>query len=91
MRDQVVSAAHDSTSVLKICQEMANGTKHFGQRPGAQHDHMDTEITPGRDSVVDCKIDVNGTIRSGLAIARECVAEWERIFEGAGLSIERRS
>src|SRR5260370_12903142 len=35
MKDAVIDRAHRS-SVLKICREMCNGTKHLGAQPGAE-------------------------------------------------------
>jgi hypothetical protein len=94
--DQTVKAAaiaraHDSVA-LKVCQEMCNGTKHLGQRLGASHDHIDTNVTPGGETLIDCIVDNGaGKMVSGRALAHQCIAEWVGILEFHGLATARMS
>jgi hypothetical protein len=39
----ICTRAHEPM-VLRVCQEMCNGTKHLGARFGASQDHIDTTI-----------------------------------------------
>jgi hypothetical protein len=78
--------------VLRVCQEMCNGTKHLGTRPGASHDHIDTTIVPGGPTFMDCFIDNGvGTLVSGRMLAHQCIAEWVSILESHGLATARLS
>ena len=90
-KDSVCAQAHASVA-LRVCQEMCNGTKHLGARPGASHDHINTTVVPGDVSVMDCLIDNGaGTLVSGRMLAHQCVSEWEAILLSHGLSTARRS
>jgi hypothetical protein len=93
VRDKV----HASTKLL-ICRDLCNGTKHlgFGRSPsagaGARHHHVDTRIAPGNASILDCIVDDGqGNLISGKQLARECLAEWERILQSEQLNIARLS
>jgi hypothetical protein len=96
-KSSVIREAHDS-DVLKICRDLCNGTKHLGldRKPssgaGAAHDHVATTITPGESSTIDCIVqDGFGNPISGKQLARDCVAEWERILKSEQLNTTRRS
>ena len=90
-KDAVSAGAHASV-VLRVCQEMCNGTKHLGARPGASHDHIDTTIVPGGPTIMDCLIDNGaGELVSGRMLAHQCIAEWVSILESQGLATARRS
>jgi hypothetical protein len=92
-----ISMAHRS-SVLKICCDLCNGTKHLKlDRPssgaGATHLYVDMNIVPGRGRFeIDCILDDgHGTQISGKKLAQDCITEWERILSGQGLAIARLS
>ena len=90
-KDAVSAGAHASV-VLRVCQEMCNGTKHLGARPGASHDHIDTTIVPGGPTIMDCLIDNGaGELVSGRMLAHQCIAEWVSILESHSLATARRS
>jgi hypothetical protein len=91
IKDAVNDRVHQSV-VLKVCQEMCNGTKHLGARPGASHDHIDTTIVPGGPTIMDCLIDNGaGTLVSGRALAHQCIGEWVGILQSMGLATARLS
>jgi hypothetical protein len=94
MSEGAVTAAHRSP-VLMVCRDLACAMKHLSlddPKTGAAHSHTNTTIQPGSPTVVDTIVDMgDGTTRSGLALAQECVAEWERILKQAGLGTARRS
>lgn len=87
----VVDMAHHLSPDLKMCQELCNGTKHLGMRPGAKHKSTDTTYDFARGHVeMDCVIDDgNGNEISGKELARRCIAEWERILGLQGLNTTR--
>jgi hypothetical protein len=90
-KEAVIARAHDSVA-LRVCREMCNGTKHLGARPGASHDHIDTTIVPGGETLMDCLIDNGaGTLVSGRVLAHQCIGEWVSILEFHGLATARRS
>jgi hypothetical protein len=91
-KDEVSKAAHAST-LLMICRDMCNGTKHLGVREGAGHRYVEmTRIPGGPCFEMDCFLDDGaGNLVSGKQLARECIAEWERILSAQGLAIARRS
>ncbi len=84
--------AHQSP-VLKICQELCNGTKHLLSGSGASHQYVDATFASGWGLVeMDCMIDDgHGKLISGKELARECIAEWERILASQGLATVRLS
>ena len=68
-KDAVSAMAHSSV-VLKVCQEMCNGTKHLAARRGASHDSIDTTIVPGGETINECVIDRgDGELVSGRMLA----------------------
>jgi hypothetical protein len=90
-KDAIIARAHQSVA-LRVCQEMCNGTKHLGSRPGASHDHIDVNITPGGPTTMDCLIDNGaGTLVSGRLLARQCIAEWVSILGSHRLATARMS
>jgi hypothetical protein len=80
------------SSTLKICGDVCNGTKHLLlTRPksgvGATSQHINITIVPneGRHEM-DCVVDDgHGNSISGLQLARDSIAEWERILAANGL------
>jgi hypothetical protein len=92
VKDAATQLAHQSQH-LKMCQELCNGTKHLGARPGASHHHINTTIIPGAGiREMDCIVDDGGgKLISGKQLASDCIAEWERILGSHGLPITRRS
>jgi hypothetical protein len=92
-KNAVLAEAHRS-SLLKICKQMCNGTKHLEVRKGeAQHSYVETTGIPGyRTFSMDCLIDDGaGNSISSKDLGRQCIAEWERILSAQGLAITRRS
>jgi hypothetical protein len=96
-KKEVIDQAHASAP-LKICRDLCNGTKHLGvdRKPssgtGAAHDHVAITIVSGESSTIDCIVkDGFGSPISGKWFARDCVAEWERILQSAGLNTTRLS
>lgn len=96
-KTSVIKQAHNATC-LRVCRDLCNGTKHLGldRKPssgtGASHDHLNITITPGQPWDVDCMIDDgHGKTTSGKQLARDCVAEWERILQSEKLNTARRS
>jgi hypothetical protein len=93
----VVAMAHQS-GALMICRDLCNRTKHLrldspGSGAGASHQYVDMNIVPGQGRFeIDCIIDDgHGKSISGKKLARDCIAEWERILQSQGLATERRS
>jgi hypothetical protein len=96
-KEAACEMAHKS-DVLRICQDLCNGTKHLqlrrpGSGSGASHRYVDATIDPGagrfeRDCMFD---DGRGNLISGKKLARECIAEWERILASQGLPTVRLS
>jgi hypothetical protein len=86
-RDQVVAEAHAS-QILMVCRDLACGTKHLkldDPKANAVHSHINITLTTGQKPAMEMEVEVNGMMCSGLKIARECVAEWQRILLLAGL------
>lgn len=91
-KEAVIQLAHQS-QYLRMCQELCNGTKRLGARPGANHQHINTTIIPGAGiREVDCIVDDgSGKFISGKQLASDCIAEWERILISLGLAVARQS
>jgi hypothetical protein len=92
-KDAAIDLAEQQSPDLKMCQQLCNGTKHLGPRPGASHDHIDTTIVPEQGRFeIDCMInDGQGNLISGKELARRYIAEWERILRSQGLATARLS
>jgi hypothetical protein len=102
VRDSVKKAAYKSR-VLRVCADVANGTKHLkltrrdGKRVRARavHRWTNTEMTPGGDPTkIDCMLEFprrKDKFRSAREVADECLREWVRLLEAHGLRTERRS
>ena len=84
---------------LKACNEICNGTKHLGARPGARHQHIELMVDSAGDTEMDCIFDsaeevsgelFGGTI-SGRMLAHQCIAEWISILQSQGLATARLS
>jgi hypothetical protein len=93
----VVDQAHAS-ALLKICRDLCNGTKHLklthpGSGSGAKHQGIEMTIAPEQGRCeMDCMVDDgHGNPISGKKLARDCIAEWERILTSQGLATQRRS
>ena len=96
-RQAVAAMAHTST-VLGICRNLCNGTKHSALNSltsgtGARHHHTNVTIQPGGEPTdMDCFIDDGlGGLVSGRQLAGQCVLEWERILQSQGLPTARLS
>jgi len=87
-----VRDAVDCAHCLKICYDLANGTKHHAltsPKLGDRHLLTDIRITPGEETKVDCVIELpDGSCLSARKLARECLLEWERILQVCKLPIE---
>jgi hypothetical protein len=84
-----IKAAVESSDVLAIANDMANGTKHLelrNPRAGASHAHL-TLATWGNISFLNCMIEVRGSYHTARDLAAECVREWERILGAEGLPV----
>lgn len=92
-KDAVIDHVHSRSPDLKMCQQLCNGTKHLGPRPGASHRSTDMTIDPARGRFeIDCTIDDgHGNLISGKELAHRCVGEWERVLESHGLATARSS
>jgi hypothetical protein len=90
-----IKHAVEASSVLAICNDIATGTKHRGvhkPRVGAEHGYTNMTIVPGGETTLDCMIEFpDGLLRSAREIARECMAEWERILIAEGLATGQRN
>ena len=86
-KEAVIKDAHAS-ALLKVCQELCNGTKHLGERPG-EAKHLFTAMTVDREKGVlemDCTYeDGSGAVRSAKELARQCLEDWRRILKSHGL------
>jgi len=96
-KNAVIDMAHQS-GALMICRDLCNGTKHLrlnnpGSGAGASHQHVDMNIVPGQGRFeIDCIIDDDhGNRISGKRLARDCIAEWERILKSEGFATDCRS
>lgn len=92
-----IALAHQSDALM-MCRDLCNGTKHLNlSHPssgvGASHQYVDMDIDTGVGRYeVDCIIDDgHGTLISGKRLARDCIAEWERILASQGLATARLS
>jgi hypothetical protein len=103
IRDRVVAAARASR-VLRICRDMANGTKHSKltrrnktrppPRARAMHMWTNTVIVPGGQTTMDCLLKFphrKVRFRSARVVAVECLEEWIKILQAHGLNTTRRS
>jgi hypothetical protein len=90
-KDMAIELAHRSV-VLRVCQEMCNGTKHLGARPGARHQHIELMVDSAGNTEMDCIIDNGeGTEVSGRMLAHQCIAEWVSILQSQCLASARTS
>ena len=86
----------ESSRVLLICHDVCNGTKHLKltapRAGGARYHSTESTIEGGLVVSIDGWID-DGTGKrlSAKDLARQCVAEWERILQSHGLPIARMS
>jgi hypothetical protein len=86
-----IAAAHASP-ILMACRDLCNGTKHLGEGYSLQHSHVDIDITPGDETVMDCIFeDASGNQFSGRLLAVQSIAEWENILRSQNLATERLS
>jgi hypothetical protein len=96
-----IAKAAENSSLLRMCQDLCNGTKHLRlDRPqsglGAVHDHIAHTMHlmpagyPDKPNEIDFMIDDGtGKLRSGNLLADNCLAEWERILRANGLQAVR--
>lgn len=70
---------------LMICADLANATKHLElktPRVGAKHHHKNYRVVVGGPRSIEYFIDRgDGTRIDGLALARECVRQWEALLK----------
>jgi hypothetical protein len=97
-KQAAIAMAHQPGGPLMICRDLCNGTKHLklrdpGSGVGASHQFIDMNIVPGQGRFeIDCMIDDgHGNLISGKGLARDCIAEWERILSSQGLATARLS
>ena len=95
MKDAIKLQA-ESNSLLLMCHDICNGTKHLKlttpRGGGARYESTESIRESGFVVGVDCWIDDGtGTRVSGKDLARNCLAEWERILQSHGLATARRS
>ena len=81
----------ESSPVLMKCHDICNGTKHLKlttpRGGGARYDSTESVHIDGFVVGIDCWIDDgSGTLISGKWLARECIAEWERILQSHSLT-----
>jgi hypothetical protein len=89
-----IDLAHNQSPKLRLCQQLCNGMKHLGPRQSeASHHHIEASIASGWGVTnMDCIIDDgSGNLISGMELAQECIAEWERILQSQGLATARLS
>jgi hypothetical protein len=97
-KNAAVAMAHQPGGPLMICRDLCNGTKHLqlnhpSSGAGASHLYVDMNIVPGQGRFeIDCIIDDgHGNPISGKQLARDCIAEWERILTSQDLATARLS
>jgi hypothetical protein len=91
-KEIIVDMAENQSVDLKMCQQLCNGTKHLGARPGAKHSRIESEYVDGFTVDMDCVIeDASGNLISGKDLASRCIAEWERILNSQSLATARLS
>jgi hypothetical protein len=87
IRKLVVSAAHASR-ILKVCQDVANGLKHFRTKPSTLTGGRTIVAVAGGSVTYYLMISMDdGTERRGLELAGEICGAWRDIFVRVGLSI----
>jgi hypothetical protein len=82
---QAVKAKVYASALLAMCRDLCNGTRHAALKPPAL-------ATGARQATgkMDCLVqDGFGNLISGTRLAQDCVAEWLRILESAGLATAR--
>ena len=92
MRSSIVKMALASPA-LKACEQLCNGTKHFGQKrkkrrnnkPPATQKYIETTVY-SEHADMDCIVD-NGAGKevSGMMLARHCLDEWDFILKAHNL------
>jgi hypothetical protein len=103
IRDRAIAAAHASR-VLRVCRDMANGTKHrkltrrgkgrSAPRARAMHMWTSTKIVPGGPTTMDCLLKFphrKVRFRSARVVAAECLEKWIEILRAHGLNTTQRS
>lgn len=84
-----------ASSTLKVCYDLATGTKHRDVRKPqafAQHAHTNTTITPGVETKLDCIFEFEGgKTQSAREVAEECMNEWYSILEAENFATGQRS
>jgi hypothetical protein len=102
-RARAIAAAHASR-ILRVCRDMANGTKHrklthrdkSRPPPRARAVHMwtSTRIVPGGPTTIDCLLKFpqrKVRLRSAREVAAECLEEWIKILHAFNLNTARLS
>lgn len=76
---------------LQRCGDLCNGTKHLVSK-ATRHHHDKMVVEPGGQCDIDCIIAAGDDEQmSAKQLARECIAEWERILQSEGLATARLS
>lgn len=88
---KAVFAKVKCSTALQRCGDLCNGTKHLVPKK-TRHSHISITIEAGKPAELDCLIEVGAhELLSAKQLARECVAEWERILESEQLATTRMS
>jgi hypothetical protein len=80
---------------LRVCADLANGTKHFELQkpkdgPGARHSHRVLRVVAGDSSKTEIDYFLvlgDGSQVNALTIAREAVEAWRRLLTAEGLLV----
>lgn len=86
----------ERSRVLLMCHDVCNGTKHLKlttpRAGGARYHSTESKLEGGLVVSMDGWIDDGaGNHISAKSLARQCIAEWERILQGHGLATARMS
>ena len=89
-RDRLYDAAH-SSSVLKIAQQIANGTKHLTPYDARMVGHNDVAVFLGSHIEHYPLICFEGAkSRRAIDVAEDVVGEWERLFAVENIALPQR-
>ena len=85
-RDRIIDAAQ-KCPVLQICQALANGLKHFVEKPEAKMaGNTSVTVVVGSHIQYIPRVELgNGTRKDAIDIAINCVGAWQRILKSESL------
>lgn len=86
-----IKLAVKASTVLAVCHDMANGTKHLVldyPQAGASHSHVTLTTSVHQGPAIDCIMETSAGRRSAREVAQECMDEWVRILSAEGLATE---